>query len=58
MKETPQEYVARMLRNIEGKEPLTVQAATAKKLQHLIKNQPRLVKKLVQRKNLAFDADS
>ena len=39
MKETPQEYVARMLHNVQGKDPLTIQAATAKKLQHLIKNQ-------------------
>jgi hypothetical protein len=39
MTETPQEYVARMLRNIEGKDPIKVQSATAKKLHHLIRNQ-------------------
>jgi uncharacterized damage-inducible protein DinB len=38
MKETPQEYVARMLRNIEGKDSVKVQSATAKKLHYLIKN--------------------
>jgi hypothetical protein len=39
MKETPLEYVARMLRNIEGKDPIKVQSATAKKLDKLIRNQ-------------------
>lgn len=37
MKETPQEYTQRMLGNIQGKEPLKVQAATAKKLERLVK---------------------
>lgn len=36
MKETPQQYTQRMIRNTEGSEPLKVQAATAKKLAKLI----------------------
>src|SRR5215469_6836829 len=37
MKETPQPYAQRILSYIEGKEPLAVQAATAEKLDQLIK---------------------
>jgi hypothetical protein len=37
MKETPQEYIKRITSNVEGKQPLQVQAATAKKLERLIK---------------------
>ena len=37
MKETPQEYIQRMLGNVQGQEPLKIQAATAKKLERLIK---------------------
>jgi hypothetical protein len=37
MTETPQQYIARMLGNAEGKQPLSVQAATPKKLASLIK---------------------
>jgi len=40
MKETPQQYIARMLGHTEGKQPLKVQAATAKKLASLIKSVP------------------
>jgi hypothetical protein len=40
MKETPQQYTQRMLGNLEGKQPLAVQAATAKKLARLIKGVP------------------
>jgi hypothetical protein len=40
MKETPQQYTARMLGNTEGKQPMNVQAATAKKLASLIKGVP------------------
>lgn len=40
MKETPQQYTARMLGNAEGKQPIKVQAATAKKLAILIKGVP------------------
>lgn len=36
MKETPQQYTQRILSYIEGKEPLAVQAATAKRLAQLI----------------------
>jgi hypothetical protein len=36
MKETPQQYTQRILRYIEGKEPLAVQAATAERLAQLI----------------------
>ena len=37
MNETPQQYTERILGYVEGKEPLGVQAATAKKLDRLIK---------------------
>ena len=37
MSETPQQYTQRILGYIEGKQPLAVQAATAKKLDRLIK---------------------
>jgi len=37
MKETPQQYAERILGYVEGKQPLVVQAATAKKLNRLIK---------------------
>ena len=40
MRETPQQYTARMLGNTEGKQPIKVQAATAKKLASLIKGVP------------------
>ncbi len=40
MKETPQQYTQRILGNMEGKQPLAVQAATAKKLARLIKGVP------------------
>jgi len=37
MQETPQEYSARMLGNVGGKDPLKIQAVTAKKLHKLVK---------------------
>jgi len=37
MKETPQQYTKRILGYVEGKQPLVVQAATAKKLDRLIR---------------------
>jgi hypothetical protein len=37
MKETPQEYTRRILANVAGQDPLKVEAATAKKLNRLIK---------------------
>ena len=37
MKETPQQFTQRILSYVEGKQPLAVQAATARKLDHLIK---------------------
>jgi hypothetical protein len=40
MKETPQEYTQRIVRHMEGKQPVAVQAATAKKLERLIKGVP------------------
>jgi DinB superfamily len=40
MKETPQQYTQRVVRYMEGKQPLAVQAATAKKLERLIKGVP------------------
>jgi hypothetical protein len=40
MKETARQYIQRMTANVEGKEPLAVQAATAKKLQRLFKGVP------------------
>lgn len=36
MNETPQQYTQRIIGNLEGKQPLAVQAATAKKLEKLI----------------------
>ena len=40
MKETPQEYIKRITGHVEGQQPLKVQAATAKKLERLIKGVP------------------
>lgn len=40
MKETPQEYSQRIMKNTEGKDPLKTQAATAKKLDQLVKRAP------------------
>jgi hypothetical protein len=40
MKETPQEYIKRTVGYVEGKKPLSVQAATAKKLGCLIEGVP------------------
>jgi hypothetical protein len=40
MKETPQQYTQRVVSYMEGKKPLAVQAATAKKLERLIKGVP------------------
>jgi DinB family protein len=40
MKETPQEYIARMLGNTEGLDPMKVEAGTAKKLERLVKGVP------------------
>jgi hypothetical protein len=40
MNETPQQYTERILGHVEGKEPLAVQAATAKKLARLIEGVP------------------
>lgn len=37
MKETPQQYTQRVVGYIDGKQPLAVQAATAKKIDRLIK---------------------
>src|ERR1700679_1505315 len=37
MKETAQQYIQRITAHVEGKQPLAVQAATAKKLVRLIK---------------------
>ena len=37
MKETPQQYTQRIVDHMQGKQPLAVQAATAKKLERLIK---------------------
>jgi hypothetical protein len=37
MKETPQQYTQRIVAHTEGKKPLAVQAATAKKIEKLIK---------------------
>ena len=42
MKETAQQYIQRITGHIEGKQPLAVQAATAKKLERLIKGQTHL----------------
>lgn len=40
MQETPQEYIKRILGNVEGQNPLKVQAGTPKKLERLIKGMP------------------
>ena len=40
MSETAQQYTQRMLDYVEGKQPLEVQAATAEKLERLIKDVP------------------
>jgi uncharacterized damage-inducible protein DinB len=40
MQETPEQYRKRMLSNIEKQEPLKVQAATAKKIERLLKGVP------------------
>jgi hypothetical protein len=40
MAETPQEYTKRILANVEGQDPLKVEARTAKKLGGLIKGVP------------------
>lgn len=40
MQETPQEYIQRMLGNVDGQDPLKVSAATPKKLERLIKGVP------------------
>src|ERR1700683_5823708 len=40
MKETPQQYTQRIVAHAEGKQPLAVQAGTAKKLERLIKGVP------------------
>src|SRR5271167_2836552 len=40
MKETPQDYIKRITSYVEGQQPLKVQAATAKKLERLIKGVP------------------
>jgi DinB superfamily len=41
MKETVQQYIQRINGYMEGKQPLAVQAATAKKLERLIKGVPK-----------------
>ena len=40
MQETPQEYTKRILANVEGLDPLKVEARTAKRLEGLIKGVP------------------
>lgn len=40
MRETPQQYTQRIFAYMDGKEPLSVQASTAKKLERLIKSVP------------------
>jgi hypothetical protein len=40
MKETPQHYIQRITAHVDGKQPLVVLAATAKKLERLIKGVP------------------
>jgi hypothetical protein len=37
MNETPQQYTARMVNNVANQEPLKVQAATAKRIERLVK---------------------
>jgi DinB superfamily len=41
MNETPRQYTERVLSLLAGKQPIAIQAATAKKLERLIKNVPR-----------------
>lgn len=40
MNETPQQYSQRIMKMIEGKEPLKIQSATSKKLESLLKGRP------------------
>ena len=40
MKETPQEYIKRILANLEGQDPLKVQAGTPRKIERMIKGVP------------------
>ena len=40
MNETAQQYIQRITAHVRGKQPLTVQVATAKKLERLIKGVP------------------
>ncbi len=40
MNETAQQYIQRITAHVEGKQPLAVQAATAKKLERIIKGVP------------------
>lgn len=42
MKETPQQYIQRILGNLQGHDPLKIQSATAKKLDRLLKGVPAL----------------
>jgi uncharacterized damage-inducible protein DinB len=46
MTETPQEYTARILSYVEGKDPMKVQSSTVKRIERLIKNlSPKQLKK-------------
>jgi len=40
VKETPQEYIKRILANLEGQDPLKVQAGTPRKIERMIKGVP------------------
>jgi len=40
MKEAPQQYTQRILRYVDGQQPLEVQATAAQKLERLIKGVP------------------
>jgi hypothetical protein len=40
MSETPQQYIQRILGNLQGQQPLRVQAATTKKIEKLLKGVP------------------
>lgn len=40
MKETPQEYIQRMLGQLAGRSPIKVQSTTAKRLERLLKGKP------------------
>ena len=40
MSETAQQYIRRITGHVEGKDPLAVQAATARRLERLIKGVP------------------